>query len=611
MKKHTFFLLIVFASISLIYCFPILDNIHYWGQKDWDQFTFWNAVPRTTLLKYHQFPLWNPYTNGGNVLLALPHSSFLSPMYICVLIWGPLIGLKLEIIIHLTIGLMGIFWLTRHMKFSSNACFLASFVYMLSSIYALHLTEGHVEWLAMAFVPWFFIYYLKSFNRPSCDFRAVVALGLILLGGSVYVFNILVVFMLVFALLKAIQLGRIMPLKILMVIFIATFLLCAIKLIPMLEFLTQNPRFSHESSGTGLTILWKMLLGQQQAFWSTLSWEKATPIGIHYEWHEYGAYVGVIPLLFYGVGSLKSFKENWPLLMAGFVCLLIAMGSESPVNLWKILHSLPIYKELTVPSRFILGFIFSLAILTAAGFSYLENYILTKISPNNIFRYKILLVSIVLFVALDLYQVNSPIFKNAFRIPPPKVSEYASFAQRYDTTNFFEEKLSRSSMYPIFLSNSGLLDGYEVVNLPKGDLSVVSDEDYKGEVYLAQSHGKVLREYFSPNKIVVDVDVTSADFLIVNQNYNNGWKAEGNSELIPVRSSKGLISTPLPPGRYKMTFYYRPASFLIGLSITLTFILLILIFYLRKVTNIHLSQRKSDEKALFGGWISPQCSKTK
>ena len=165
MKKQYFIPLVIFFIISIIYAFPVIRNISYLGQMDWDQFTFWNAVPRETILRYGQFPLWNPYANGGNVLLAHPDSPFLSPFYIFVLIFGPVIGLKLQIIVHVFIGLYGMFLLARHMKISTRSSYLSSFIYMMSSMYALRLSEGQTEWFALAFVPWTFLYYLQSLSQ--------------------------------------------------------------------------------------------------------------------------------------------------------------------------------------------------------------------------------------------------------------------------------------------------------------------------------------------------------------------------------------------------------------------------------------------------------------
>ena len=151
----------ILTVVAIIFSVPLFRNFSYWGTMDWDQYTFWHAVPREIILKYHQFPLWNPYSNGGNVLLAHTHSPFLSPFYIFVLIFGPIAGLKVEIIIHLFIGMFGMFLLSQKLNLAKYSVYLPPFVFMLSSIYALHLAEGHVEWLTMAFTPWLFLCFLK------------------------------------------------------------------------------------------------------------------------------------------------------------------------------------------------------------------------------------------------------------------------------------------------------------------------------------------------------------------------------------------------------------------------------------------------------------------
>jgi len=67
---------------------PIFQEFENWGVRDWDLHIFYHAVPVSTILDYHQFPLWNPYHCGGSPLLAHPQSSFLSPTVLFSLIFG-------------------------------------------------------------------------------------------------------------------------------------------------------------------------------------------------------------------------------------------------------------------------------------------------------------------------------------------------------------------------------------------------------------------------------------------------------------------------------------------------------------------------------------------
>ena len=106
-------LLVMFAIISIVFIMPLFMRPGFWGQMDWDQFVSWNAIARNTILEHHQIPLWNPYVEGGNVLLAHPHASWLSPSFVFVLIFGAVAGLKLQVFIHLLLGLVGMFWLCK------------------------------------------------------------------------------------------------------------------------------------------------------------------------------------------------------------------------------------------------------------------------------------------------------------------------------------------------------------------------------------------------------------------------------------------------------------------------------------------------------------------
>lgn len=71
-KGNDSHVVLLFFVLSLVFVGPILKGMYMHGILDWDQHFFYHAVPRATLLEHHQFPLWNPYQCGGNILLANP-----------------------------------------------------------------------------------------------------------------------------------------------------------------------------------------------------------------------------------------------------------------------------------------------------------------------------------------------------------------------------------------------------------------------------------------------------------------------------------------------------------------------------------------------------------
>ena len=164
-QRNIWFPLIFSTLIALVFTFSIFRNFSYWGIQDWDAHLFYHAVPRHTLIEYHQFPLWNPYNCGGTVMLANPESSFLSPWFLLILIFGTVKGIKLAIFLHLIIGLLGMYLLARHYKLDALTASLPACVYMLSSMYALNLTVGMTWFLSVVYLPWAFLCYLKGFKK--------------------------------------------------------------------------------------------------------------------------------------------------------------------------------------------------------------------------------------------------------------------------------------------------------------------------------------------------------------------------------------------------------------------------------------------------------------
>lgn len=563
----------IFFTVSIIFCYRIFHHFDYLGAKCWDQFAFWNAVPRVTILQFHQFPLWNPYVNGGNVLLAHPHSPFLSPFYVFVVIFGVIAGLKLQVIFHLVIGMIGMYILVSNYGFALFSRYFAAFLYMCSSVYFLHIAEGHTEWFAMAFVPWLVYYYVRACEKKSFILGAVISLSLVFLSGSVDVFTILLILMPVFALLQSFKIKAIKPLKIIILVYLCTFLLCSIKILPMIEFLNKYPRFSETKDCVNFSTVIKMILDRNQSGYYALNKDVLKEMfGIRYRWHEYGSYIGVIPLLFIIAGFFIGFKRYWPFVITGIISLFICLGKGAPVDIWAFLHQFPIYNNLKVHSRFIMGFIFFSTILGALSFSCFERFCVAG-------RKKILAIipfTILLITFFDLWIVNARILDNLSAIPPIEIKKNLSFTQKYRKINLFEDKGSLSSVYPVLLSNAGVLEGYEVVSIKRGDILSVSDEGYKGEAFLLKQKGRVEIEYFSPNKIVVNARAAGPDTLIINQNFYNGWKVKVDNTIYPARNSDGFLSFPVE-GDKKMQFFYLPDSFLIGGIVTFLSVLFIIL----------------------------------
>ncbi|HKK21680.1 MAG TPA: hypothetical protein VJ983_09425, partial [candidate division Zixibacteria bacterium] len=106
-KKSTLTYPLVFLVLAIVYSLPFFLRLTNWGIRDWDLFETIAAVPAGTILHYHQFPFWNPYLAGGNILFHHPEVAVLSPFLLLYLVFGAVIGLKLQVFICYFLGFWG------------------------------------------------------------------------------------------------------------------------------------------------------------------------------------------------------------------------------------------------------------------------------------------------------------------------------------------------------------------------------------------------------------------------------------------------------------------------------------------------------------------------
>src|SRR3989339_848515 len=89
--------------------------------------------------------------------------------------------------------------------------------------------------------------------------------------------------------------------------------------------------------------------------------------------------------------------------------------------------------------------------------------------------------------------------------------------------------------------------------------------------------------YWSPNKMIFNIDLKKNDQLIINQNYDSGWRTISNKKnRKQVNNFNGLLSLDLEKQDKSVTIYYLPDSFLIGVAISFTSIITLLIFLLKQ-----------------------------
>tara|TARA_Y100000310_G_C20653060_1_gene800537 strand:+ start:218 stop:2026 length:1809 start_codon:yes stop_codon:yes gene_type:complete len=592
LSKNKWVALLIFVILSLLFLFPIFNNFTNWGVHDWDQHYFYNGVPRRTILEFKQFPLWNPYYCGGTPMLANPQSAFLSPVYILILLFGAAQGLKIGIIVHFIIGLYGMFLLSKHFKLGKFSSYLPAVIYIFSSWFTLRMLAGHTIYMPMAFIPYVFLFYLKGLKETKYSFISALFLAIMILGGGTYPFYFIMIILGIYSVLILFKnlskneewIKAFRPLFNLFLIIILVLLLSAIKVLPAYSFMKGSDIGTEDIQYYSSSIFFKSLLGREQR-----PWIMETEFGLQHDesdenylinrlmgkvpwaWHEYGAYIGIIPLLLF-LFSFLYYKKLWPLQTIALVLLALTFGKAMPFNLWNLIRQFPYLNSLHGPSRFIMPFMFLLAIISGYALSRFEKKNL-KYKGINVSRIIVLLIVVIVFI--DLLLVSSPILRNMFSREAIKIdtSQYPNFMQILSSDKYF-------SQYPNFLQNLGTVNCYERVHLTTRIMPKFFDdgrevEEFKGDAYYPELNKTAEQVYFSPNKLKVKVDVDKKTLLVINQNFHPAWKAKDKK----VFGYNGLIAVEVNPEDEMISFYYLPNSFIIGLIVSVLTLIVGVLMY--------------------------------
>lgn len=531
-------------STSLVFCQFLFYRLPNWGRSDWDQHFFYHGVPYTTLVEYHQFPLWNPYACGGNVLLANPQTRFLSPLFLLELCFGVVVGLKIEIWLHLLIGLYGMYLIaSRLYRLTPVAALIPPAIYMFSGMYTTHLAAGHTNFLSLAYFPYVYYFFMKSLAiRQYAVFTGLVFAVMIFEGGTYTTFHA-VLFMLVISLFSAIRSRSARPFFMSGLAGVTGGLVSACKLLPMIELLRQFPRQMPSTEALTFKIFTTALFSRSQ----TLSLKLPQQL---WSWWEYGCYIGIFALLLGVIGILLHGKKEWPLLCAGIVFLALTWGNFSPWAPWTLLHQMPFLQAFQVPSRFIHVVVFVLAIFAGFAINRLETFRLQR----SVFPWLMLALAMVSLCTLvfDLSFVNSRLFLEAFPYLPPPLTPQPEFRQTLG---------HHHDMYRGLLENRGTLDCYEPIHFPQRAIPD-SDPAYRGEVFTLGG-GEAHLSSWSPNRVTVTVK--GKGIVCLNQNYAPGWKTK---EGRPVGAVSGLIAAEFTPDDSQITFYYLPGTVVAGCVIS-------------------------------------------
>lgn len=518
-----------------------------WGISDWDYYFSLHHTYREIILKYHQFPFWNPVTCGGTAGLADPEFSVFTPTFLLELIFGVERGLRLAIFLATIVGGLGMLAISKKLKLPVVAALIAATAYMFGSVNLLEIVEGHVNIFAAMWIPWIFWAWLAAYRKQIRPLWCGVFLAITFYQAGIY---LLMYTGLAFLLLPFLTSNWRQAWKTNIQAGLWALGLAAFKLIPVLLWLRQFQDIAYAGSTYTLPYLHKILLSRYLHGSEVLPNQGGG-------WHEYGAYIGPIILIlaFLGATRLKN-RLVRGLIVTTITALLVS--SAGPL-LEPLFDKAPFLPRSNI-SRFILFAILPMSLLAGFGLAYVQ----------KIKRFGLPLIYVLFaLAAVDLLTLANALSLQAFTVLPvvpaitPAAPPLEFTARTYDFEAPNREKYTRS--YAAVLAGYGALNYCPPLG-PEAMIRTIHDEGSHGILQFSEPKAIQVEQFsWSPNTVHVIGTTTSQTDLTINTNYADGWKINKQT----AHAIAGRPGTSLPTGSFDLTFTYQAPGFTPGLLVTL------------------------------------------
>ena len=505
------------------------------GFGDWQFFHHMWEAGYVALTRYGEWPLWDPYHCGGITIFGNPQSQHMSPLYLLALLAGPTLGSKFFVVVHAWAGFAGMYVLARRYRLSRSAALLAALAWAASGFFVWHAGTGHAAFLPFYFAPWL----LLALDAALRDLRWAAALAAlltwVLLEGGVYPFPFFVLLLAFHALLQlpAAEKRRPLALALLASALLAA-LMGALRLWPIADELARNPRTMPSLDAVTLREVFGMLTAREH------SWR--TP-GHPFVWAEYGSFVGYPVCALALLGCATGYRRGRRgLVLGALLFLALLMGDHAAYWPWALLHRLPIFDSLRVPSRFCVFFTLYLALLAGCGLQLLEDGV-RRIAPGFLQRRLAwLALALVAGIAVDIALVQYPTLDNW---------KYPAIRQER-SPRFYLSELPYGDYYASFpRMNLGSRGCYEAMNFRPARRLWAGDVPQARVVSGTGTVGPVER---TSSRAFFDVDLPEPGRVLINHNHAPGWR----SNVGEVVSDQGRLAIDLPAGRRHIELRYQP-----------------------------------------------------
>ncbi len=474
-------------------------------------------------------------------LLGDPNSHFLSPWFFLTILFGPVIGLHIEVIIYSAIAWAGGYVLGRVLGMRRISAICTATAFAGSSWFFLRASEGQIVIMTFVYLPWIIAAGWTGSERGKVRYAALCGalIAFSFFEGNPYLplFEGLTL-ALVLVGRAAVRLSA-RPLIALGLAAVFATGFGAVKYVPAMQVLASHPRPTDEGFSSSVYALGEALLSRNQ--------DHNGPFLNGWGLWESGAYVGLFASI--ALAALLFPRRSIPWVFAVIILFQLARGYTGENCLWVWLHRMPLFSSSRLPSRLLIPFVLMVAVLAGIGI----DAVCTRGSRAA------LAISAFLIVigAVDMLMVGPANLRYVLMGvvgPGPTHGEFAQYKRA--------PALAESS---VIRDHQGVVNCYVYIPWPT-DVKGWNEPGYRGEQYLL-GPGTVTLARWTPNRLEYAVGAPAPSVMVVNQNYDSSWRVtSGPGQTF---SHDGLLALQVPAGKSRIVLRYISIATICGMIISI------------------------------------------
>jgi hypothetical protein len=344
----------------------------------------------TQSFKHGQIPLWNPYNFAGNPHVANFQSAVFSPFNILFFILPFIDAWSILVLLQPLLAGLFMYLFMREVSVSKTGSVIGSISFMFCGFIVVWMAYGTLA-MAISLLPLALFAIERVFNKKSLWALLLISIATFtsFFSGHVQTSLYFSIFTLLYVFFKLLTTKKIKTFFLVLGFFAIGLGITLIQVLPTLTLYGQSIRSNLVYPGGQIPLNYLVTLFAPDFYGNPVT--RNDWMGSYAEW---ASFIGIIPFILVMFSLTKTkHKYNYFFAISGILALLFS--SDTPLRQLLAISNIPVFAT-SIPSRMIVLFSFSFAVLSGFGFDNLQKLLAEKA------RKKIVLTSLTIGILLAI-----------------------------------------------------------------------------------------------------------------------------------------------------------------------------------------------------------------